>query len=211
MAALPEINLGSLAFATSGLDGSLSYPYTVPSTQAPDPNAICPQTAQQFNAGLIGCGLAMIDLTTFKPVGAGSALLQYKSEPGLPPGPTLALSASTATKGQTVTVSDAPGATTYWWLSTLSALEGLLGGVTASAPTVTVTLRSSTSTAVAANTISVSPALYNRPTLTPPKLEGGFTVPTGVRGKVSVTVSDGQTLLSFPLSISATGSLKVKK
>jgi hypothetical protein len=46
-----------------------------------------------------------------------------------PPNPTVALSATTATPGQSVSITDAAGATTYWWLSTLNVLQGASGGV----------------------------------------------------------------------------------
>ncbi len=211
LAALPEINPAALALTVTGLTGDLDYTYVVPSSQASDPNATCPPSTLQFDSGLIGCGLAMIDLTSFKPVGAGSAVLQYRGEPELPPGPTLSLSATTATDGQSVSVGDVPGATTYWWLSTLYALEGLLGGGTPAPPSVTVTLSNAKTSVTASNTVTVSPATYTEPTFTPPRLSGGFTVPAKLRGKYTVTVGYHADLLSFPLSISATAPLKIKK
>ena len=91
--ALKEINMTSLAFPISDLNGDLNYTWTVPSTSPVDPNASCPPPTEEFNSGLIGCALAMIDLTSFTPVGAGSALLQWKGETLFPAGPpTLALS-----------------------------------------------------------------------------------------------------------------------
>jgi hypothetical protein len=133
LAALPEINPAALAFPLTDLSGNLNYTYTLPTSQAPDPKATCPPSHAELNMGLIGCALAMIDLTTFKVVGAGSGLVNYKGQPLLPHSPTLALSAKTATPSQVVNVSDAPGATTYWWLSTVTGLQGLLGA--GSAPT----------------------------------------------------------------------------
>lgn len=198
LAALPEINPAALAFPISDLSGNLKTTYTVPSSHALDPNAVCPPTTAQINAGLIGCGLAMIDLTTFKTVGAGSAVLEYKGDPVFPPNPTIALSASSVTAGQAVTVSDAPGATTYWWLATLSALGALLGGGPATPPTITVTVGSKT----AANNITVTPAVYNNPVLTPPKISGTFTVPPGLHGAKQVTVTYSATVV-FTLVISA--------
>src|SRR3984957_2255618 len=126
--ALKEINMNALAFPFSDLNGNLNTTWTVPSSQPLDPNASCPPSTQEFNSGLIGCALAMLDLTTFKPVGAGSAVMQWTGEPFLPPGPTLALSATKGKVGQTINVGDAPGHTSFWWISTLSALEALLGG-----------------------------------------------------------------------------------
>ncbi len=213
LAALPEINPLAVALVTSSLTGTLDYTYTVPTSQASDPNATCPPPTVQFNSGLIGCGLAMIDLTSFKPVGAGSAVLQYVGEPALPPPPTMSLSTSNAVDGKSVAVHDATGAHTYWWLSTLYALEGLLGGRGGPGPTVTVTLTNlrTKATITAPNTITVAPATYTEPTFTPPALSGSFVVPSKLHGKFSVTVTYAADLLSFPLSNSVTVPLHIRK
>ena len=70
LAALKEIDLASATLPTSDASGNLSVSWTVPTFQALDPNASCPPTQQEFNSGLLGCALAMIDLTSFTPVGA---------------------------------------------------------------------------------------------------------------------------------------------
>jgi hypothetical protein len=211
LSSLPEINPAALTFPLSDLSGNLNLAYTLPTSHALDPNAVCPPTTAQINDGLIGCGLATIDLTSFKPVGAGSAVIEYAGDPLFPPAPTLALSAATANRGQAVTVSDATGAGTHWWLSTLVALESLLGGGTPPLPTVTVTLTKGTSILTAPNTITVSPAVYNNPVLTPPKISGTFTVPTKKsRGKRMVTVTYQVQLLGINLANSATAPLKVR-
>ena len=190
LSALPEINPLALAFPLSDLSGNLDYTYTLPTSQASDPKAKCPPPRAERNMGLIGCALAMIDLTTFKVVGAGSALVNYKGESLLPPAPTLALSANTATPGQVVNVSDVPGAKTYWWLSTVTALQGLLGAGTPPPPVVTVSLAKSSKSppTTADNQITVTPAVYNYPVLTPPTISGGFTVPA-IHGDETVTVT----------------------
>ena len=207
LSALPEINPTALAFPVSDLSGNLDENYTLPTTQAPDPNATCPPSTAEINMGLIGCGLAMIDLTTFKTVAAGSGLVEYTGDPLFPPSPTLALSTKEATAGQTVNVSDAPGATTYWWLSTLTTLESLLGGGAAT-PVVTVKLGSGRSSTVP-NTVTVTPAVYNYPVLTPPAISGGFTVPAGTSGHKKVTITYKADLLLFPLVNEARARLSV--
>ena len=210
IAALPEINPQALTFPVSDLSGNLTEDYTLPTSSAADPNAVCPPTTQQINSGLIGCGLAMIDLTTFKTVGVGSAVIEYAGDPVFPPNPTMVLSTHKAVPGQTVQVGDAPGATTYWWLSTLSALGALLGGGAGPAPTVTVELNGAKHAETPlANTVSVTPAVYNEPTLTPPILSGGFSLPAAATGS-SVTITYSATLLAFPLTNSAKAKLKVK-
>ena len=211
LAALPEVNPLALSLELSNLSGNLDFTYVLPSTKPLDPNAVCPPTTPQINAGLIGCGLATIDLTAFKPVGPASGVVEYAGDPLFPPPPTLALGSSTATKGSNVSVSDASGATTYWWLSTLLALESLLGGGTPPTPTTTVTLTNGTKTVTAPNTIAVAPATYNGSVLTPPKISGSFTVPPKMRGKDTVKVTYGATLLGFPLNNSASAPLTVRR
>jgi hypothetical protein len=193
LAALPEIDLASEALPISDLFGNLNVTWTVPAFQPLDPNAGCPPTQQEFNSGLIGCAVAMIDLTSFKPVAAGSAVFEYTGFPFLPPNPTLALSTSTAVPNQVVSVSDAPGATTFWWL-----------------PTVTVTLADTKGnvTPVPSN-ISVAPATYNGSTFSPPIISGNFTVPSTVTGPETVNVQVGGTLEGIPLTNSASAPLFV--
>jgi hypothetical protein len=210
LAALPEINPNALTFPISNLMGDLQETYVLPTSQAPDPNATCPPTTTEINEGLIGCALATIDLTSFTPVAAGSAVVQYQGDPVFPAGPTMVLSTGSASVGQTVNVGDAPGATTFWWLSTLTALESLLGGGSAP-PTITVAVTGKKGVVTAPNTVTVTPASYDNPVLTPPKLSGSFTVPKGGRGKDSVSVTYTANLLGFPLSNSASAPLKVTK
>ncbi len=123
LSALPEVNPEALDFPVANLSGDLDFTYTLPTSQAPDKNATCPPSTAEINMGLIGCALAMIDLTTIKVVAAGSGLVEYTGDPLFPPNPTLAVSTKEAAPGQVVNVSDKPGATTYWWLSTLTTLE----------------------------------------------------------------------------------------
>jgi hypothetical protein len=184
--------------------------WTVPTYQAVDPNASCPPTQQEFNSGLLGCALAMIDLSSFKPVTAGSALFEYKGFPFFPPNPTLALSTSTAVPNQTVTVSDAAAATTYWWLSTLSTLESSLGTSGGASPTVTATVVEANGHSVPAQSnAQVSPATYSGGVFTPPKLSGGFTVPSTVTGPVTVNVDLTAPLEGVPLVNAASAHMFV--
>jgi hypothetical protein len=202
--ALKEINMSSLAFPFSDSNGNLNYDWTVPSSQPLDPNASCPPSTEEFNSGLIGCALAMIDLTSFTPVGAGSAVMQWKGEPFLPPAPTLVLSKSKGKPGQTVNVGDAPGHTTYWWVSTLAALDSLLGG-SSSPPTVSVTSGNQT----LVSNVTAAPASYVNGVYTPPVLSGSFTVPQSLK-KPKISVSQEVTLFNFPLATSVSAPFKVK-
>jgi len=212
LAALPEINPGSFAPVLSDLSGKLNETYTVPSTQPTDPNASCPPSVFEFNAGLIGCALAMVDLTTLKPVAAGSGVLEWTGYPFLPPDPTVAFSTSIARPGQQVNVSDATGATTYWWVATLAALESLLGGGSAPPLTATVAFGAKHHTFVSASqNITVSAASYDGKALTPPSISGGFTVPSGISGKHKVFVSLSMPLEGLALQITAEAPLIVAK
>ena len=208
LAALPKINPNSITTKLSDAQGNLSFDYTVPTSQAPDPNAVCPPTKVQFNSGLIGCALAMVDLLTQKPVGAGSAVLEYTGFPFLPPNPSLALSAKKVVRGQTVTVSDAPGTTTYWWISTLAALNNLLTGGN-STPKVVVALGSKKKPVIAVSNVVANAASYSNSTFTPPKLAGTFKVPTSLFGGKRVTVKVVQNMLGIALVNSAEGRIKI--
>jgi hypothetical protein len=202
LSALPQINPAALAVTTSDLSGNLNYSYTTPTTQALDPNASCPPSTEEFNSGLIGCALALVDLTTAKEVPAGSALLEYSGFPFFPPNPTLAVSPKDVAVGQNVTVSDKPGATTYWWLATLASLEGDLGGSPPPPPSIVVNFKKVVGAAV--NNIIITPASYNGSTFTPPVLSGTFTVPSFLSpGKHGAIVNYIATLEGLDLQISA--------
>lgn len=206
IAALPELNATSEAFPFSDSSGALNYNYTIPTSQPTDPNATCPPSTEQLNSGLIGCAVAMIDLSDFKPVTAGTFVLHYANQPFFPPGPTLALSSSVGTFGQTLSLSDAPGATTFWWLSTLISLDALLGGGSGSGP---VPVKVYVAGHKTISNAAVTPATYNGSVFTPPKLSGSFVVKG--RGKTKVKVGLAANLLGFPLSITATAPLRVHK
>ncbi len=210
LSALKEIDLSSAATVTSDTSGNLSDNWTVPTYQALDPNASCPPTQEEFNSGLLGCALAMIDLSSFTPVGAGSALFEYKGFPVFPPNPTVALSVTSAKPNQTVSLSDAAGATTFWWLATLNVLQSSLGGGSASNPAVSVKVVDSKGHSVAATSnAQVTPASYNNGVFTPPSLSGSFSVPSTVTGPVTVDVQLTALLDGIPLSNTASAPLFV--
>ncbi len=207
IAITPELNALSENFSSSNSSGDLNVNYTVPSTQPTAPSASCPPSTEEFNSGLIGCAVAMIDLSNFKPVTAGTFVLHY---PGafLPPGPTLYVSPQTVTMGQTVKATDAPGAATYWWVATLASLEALLSGGTAPSSyplTVHVGGRKAKGTGV-----SVTPASYNNGTFTPPVLSGSF-IARGHGKKKKVVGTLVANVLGLGLSNEATAFLRILK
>ena len=205
IAALPELNPLSVAFPTSNSSGVLNYNYKVPSSQPPDPNATCPPTTLELHSGLIGCAVAMIDLESFKPVVTGTFVLNFKAQPLFQPDPTLYLSPNSATVGQHVSVSDFPGAQSYWWLATLVSLEANLSGSGGSSGPIPVVVKSGGRKT--ASKAVVTPASYNGTTFTPPKLSGYFVAK--VKGRHAVNVSLNANLLGIAVSNVASARIKV--
>jgi hypothetical protein len=148
----------------------------------------------------------MIDLTTFKPVTAGTCLLNYKGQPILPPNPTLAVAPTVAKIGQSVSLSDAPGATTFWWLGTLVSLYASLGGGSGES-SVPVIVKLNGRKAITSG--AVTPASYSNAVFTPPKLSGSFVAKGRARTKVQVVLS--ATLLGLSVSNTATTTMKVTR
>jgi len=205
ISALPEMNAQSTAYPTSNSSGVLNYNYTVPTSQPLDPNATCPPTTEELNSGLIGCAVAMIDLETFKPVTEGTFVLNYKGQPYFPPDPTLALGSAIARKGQYLSLSDAPGATTYWWLATLVSLYANLAGSGGSSGPIPVVVKVGGRKSI--SNAAVTPASYNGTTLTPPILSGQVYLKRA--GKVWVKVSLNAKLLGIPVSNAAQAKLRI--
>lgn len=212
LSSLGLLNTGALDFVASDLSGDLNVTYTVPSSQALDPNASCPPSTEEYNSGLIGCALAMINLSNFSPVAAGSGVLEYKGFNLLPPTPpNLNLSATKVAPGQTVNVSDTTGATTYWWLATLAQLGALLGG---GAGSNAVSVKIGKGDVV--NNVALTPASYvsgplDTPgTFTPPSISGSFTVPLSEKkGRKKVTVTESATVEGLTLQLSSSATIKV--
>ncbi len=205
IAATPELNALSVAFPTSNSSGVLDTNYTIPKTSPLDPNATCPPTTEEINSGLIGCAVAMIDLESFKPVEAGTFVLEWKGDPLLPPDPTLSLSPTITTTGRHVSVRDIPGAKTYWWLATLESIENGLGGGGGSSGPIPVVIKNGHKKLVS-NAV-VTPASYNGTTFTPPVLSGYFLAPA--RGKHTIKATLTANLLGIPFSGQASAKLKV--
>src|SRR5580698_1343474 len=62
LSASPMINPAALEVTTSDSSGNLDYAYKTPTTQPVDPNASCAPSTEEYNSGLIGCALALVDL-----------------------------------------------------------------------------------------------------------------------------------------------------
>ena len=200
---IDEADLNAIKFVTSTPAGTLpaGTTFPVPMTfAATDTNAACPPTAAQINAGLVGCAIAVAELTG---TDFGDALLDYTGQPK-PAAPTLALGSTSAKAGDQVTVFNGAG-TGDWWgdaysNTNLSSSDINVGG-----------LRSGSATA------SIAAAKYPVITkgkktifgpLTPPALGGEFTVPCGVTGHQTVNVTEPNTT-PVAGTISASASLVV--
>jgi hypothetical protein len=90
--------------------------FAVPATftAAGDANAQCPPTAAQINAGLFGCAVAVATSTETE-IAGGEYLLQYASQTTAPAAPTISSLQTTGSPGSLINVSDAAGATGFWW------------------------------------------------------------------------------------------------
>jgi hypothetical protein len=200
---IDEADINAAKFVSSTSTGTLppgtSFP--VPTTfSASDPNAACPPTAAQIDAGLVGCAVAVAELsgTDF-----GDALLDYTGQP-TPAAPTLKLGSTSAKAGDQVTVSNG-AATGDWWgdaysSTNLSASEITVGGFESGSTTASI------SAAKYPVTSKKNKNTYGP--LTASVLGGSFTVPCGVTGNQIMKVTEPN---STPVSgtISATAPLDV--
>ncbi|MGO9196536.1 MAG: beta strand repeat-containing protein [Acidimicrobiales bacterium] len=185
-----EADLGTLTAFTEKPAGTYKATFSVPAKfSATDPNAVCPPTAGQFNAGLVGCAVAVINTSNLSPFANQEAILETTAQTTPPNSPTLATATNEVTPGEHITFSDATGAcpdnptavSRCWWG------DGIVASSTSSEPaTLSVTLDGS---AVPGATGTVSgpgtngEATYNGTTLVPQTLSGSLTLPG--------TLSDG--------------------
>jgi hypothetical protein len=111
---------------TAGLAIPASY-------TAADPNAACPPTQAQINAGIFGCAIAAV--TAADTEIAGSVfLVQYASQTTAPSAPSISALQTTGSVGSNINVADASGATSYWWGDANQVIQSDLLGVLAQAP-----------------------------------------------------------------------------
>lgn len=199
-----EVDTSALAqFAPSATDtgcpaGSNCALATVaiPATySASDPNAQCPPTQAQINAGVFGCAIAAVTAQN-TPVTGGEFLLQYASQAlTTPANPTISALQSTGAPGSTINVADAAGATGYWWgdaIQLIQANEGLAAPATppasctaggyGNAPTATMSVlwyapASTTPLVSSPSNLAISNDCYTGKDLVPPALSGTITVP----------------------------------
>ncbi len=168
----------------------------IPATySASDPNAQCPPTQAQVNAGIFGCAIAAVTAQN-TPVAGAEFLLQYASQAlTTPANPTISALQSTGAPGSTVNISDAAGASGYWWgdaIQLIQANEGLAAAATPPAscaaggygnvPTPTLSVlwyapASTTPLLSSTSNVAISNDCYTGKALVPPALSGTITVP----------------------------------
>ena len=156
------MNVGTTGAGTFSGGGTLAG-----TTFVGDPNAQCPPTQAQINAGLVTCVIAVDDVTkTTAPNAAASqadfaglALLDFsgQAKPQVPP--TISFNPPLAAAGHSATVTDAGSATSWWaggWWAGGYPNNGLIAGpYTIPASNVLVNGKQATSSSV-----QVDPAVY---------------------------------------------------
>ena len=205
-----EADLSALVLSSATSGGDLTATFGVPSSfAASDPNAKCPPTQAQVNAGLVNCALVV---ATTAGVPENEILLDYSDNPA-PVAPTLALSPVSGPAGTSVSASDASGATSFWWGDGLTSVS-----IPASNVLVGTTPAGSSSLQVSASSYAYDSTTPADSVLTPPKLSGSFTVPSGVSaGSTTVSVYEpnstpfpgNSTNSSFANDVTASASFDV--
>jgi hypothetical protein len=166
---------------TGTYKGTLGVPKTFKAT---DPNAVCPPSSGQFNAGFVGCAVAVINTATLSQFSGQEAILETTAQTTPPNAPTVATAVNSVTAGEHITFADATGAcpdnptasSQCWWGDGLTASSTSLNPATLS-----VTL-DGTPVAGAAATVSGPGSdgrdTYNGTTLVPQTLSGSLTLPS---------------------------------
>ena len=106
--------------------------FAVPATfsAAGDTAAQCPPSQAQINAGLFGCAIAVAN-SSEQEVAGGEYLVMYASQTTAPAAPTIAAQPTTGSPGSLINVTDAAGASGYWWGDAIQAVQALDAGTAA--------------------------------------------------------------------------------
>jgi hypothetical protein len=190
-----EADVSSLTSFKQSPAGTYKATFLVPSKfSAADANALCPPSAGQFNAGLLGCPVAVINTANLTPFPNQEVILETTAQKKPPNSPTLATAHSTVTAGEHITFSDAIGAcpdkptaaSQCWWG------DGLAASST-SAKTLHITLDGKSVTGATATVSGPGTdgrATYNGTTLVLQRLSGSLTLPgTLSAGRHTLTVT----------------------
>ena len=191
-AQLNEVDLNTLQLPSAAADGSLTDTFTVPNAFAAssDSQATCPPSQAQINVGLT-CDLIIASFPALAPQNV--AMIVYDGQ-GTPNAPTLHTTFTIDRGVKTLTESDVPGACTMpvtatshcWWGAPVTGTSNTAFKVPG--------LEEQVSHVLAANTLTVSPAVYCQAgatadacsglapgTLVPPKLSGTATTSLGLQ------------------------------
>src|SRR5271166_2247246 len=205
-----SLNVGTNAAGTFTGGGTLAS-----TTFAPDPNAECPPTQAQINAGLVTCVMAVDDVTATTAPGAtpsqadfaGLALLDFSNQavPQVPP--TVSFNPPLAAPGHSANVTDAGAATSWWaggWWSGGYPNNGLIAAPFA-IPSSHVLVNGSPASS---SSVQVAPAVYcfyggsssgscnpgngmdtpGSGVLFPAALSGSVTIPPNATGSATVSI-----------------------
>ena len=135
---------------TTSATGTLSATFTWPATfSATNPDAQCPPTPAQINAGIVGCTLAIAALATQAPLNVGSVIFKGTA----PNASVLAASHTTGKGGDTVNITGGSN----WWPAGQAGSPNATLGVPAS--TVTFTDAAATTTTLS-STFALPPTLF---------------------------------------------------
>jgi hypothetical protein len=178
---------------------AFKVPNPWPTTVSPpsDPNAVCPVSAGQFNAGVVGCEIAVVTGTD-QIIPNADAILYYSTQTQSPNSPTVALPPGTVSEGEHITFSDAPGAcplnpaaTSHcWWGDGFSASSTSAGNVSVDIDGKAVP----GATATISGPGNDGAETWNLTTLSPDALEGSLTLPTSLSsGEHTLTVTEHNT------------------
>jgi hypothetical protein len=183
--------------------------FAVPATftAAGDTNATCPPSQAQINDGLFGCAVA-VATSELTEIAGGEYLLVYANQTTTPAAPTISALQTSGSPGSLINVSDAAGATGFWWGDAVQVIQALdAGAAPAVAPSTCATgggygnvpssnlkeawyVAGSSTPAFAgpATGVTISNDCYTGTTLQGPVLGGTMTVPTTVTSGTSYTV-----------------------
>jgi hypothetical protein len=182
--------------------------FAVPATftAAGDANAQCPPTAAQINAGLFGCAVAVATSTETE-IAGGEYLLQYASQTTAPATPTISALQTSGSPGSLINVSDAAGASGFWWGDAVQEVQAAdagtapavapsscTGGGYGDVPSTNLVeawyVAGSSTPAFAgpATNVTISNDCYTGTTLDGPVLGGTIAVPSTVTSGTSYTV-----------------------
>ena len=186
--ATSDADVATLTLLTEKPAGTYRATFAVPATfHATDPNAKCPPTPGQFNAGLVGCAVAVINTSNLSPFPNAEAIMETTAQVKRPNAPTLATATNVVTPGEHLTFADATGACTdklgassqCWWG------DGLAGSSSSASPaTMHVTLDGKTvagAVAVVAGPGVDGRSTYDGTTLVPQLMSGAITLPGAPR------------------------------